>query len=91
MHATKFNAGNPSDSLETQSIKVLYKSCVLSPDELTVVRIKEHHLLFYKSGEGGGGLSPPTEESGGLKPPHPPASAAYEHKTMIRFYARQRS
>ena len=30
--------GNPTDSLETQRIKVLYKIVFLSPDELIVVK-----------------------------------------------------
>ena len=38
MHTAKLNAGNPTDSLETQSIKVLCKNSVLSPNELTVVK-----------------------------------------------------
>ena len=39
MHTAKLNGGNPTaDSLETQSIKVLCKNSVLSPNELTVVK-----------------------------------------------------
>ena len=45
-HTTKLNAGNPTDSLETQSIKVLCKIEFLSPDELTVVKINKRKLFI---------------------------------------------
>ena len=67
-HTTKLNIGNPTDSLETQSIKVLPKIEFLSPDEFTVVKIKESHLLFYKSG----GAKPPHKKSEGSQPLQPP-------------------
>ena len=39
MHTAKLNGDNPTaDSLETQSIQVLCKNSVLSPNELTVVK-----------------------------------------------------
>ena len=39
MHTAKLNGGNPTaDSLETQSIQVLCKNSVLSPNELTMVK-----------------------------------------------------
>ena len=39
MHTAKLNGGSPTaDSLKTQSIKVLCKNSVLSPNELTVVK-----------------------------------------------------
>lgn len=39
-HACSKIAANPTDSLETQSIKVLYKN-VLRPDDLTMVKQKK--------------------------------------------------
>ena len=60
-HTTKLNTGNPIN---------LYKIEFLSPDELTVVKIKKSYLLFYKSG--GGGLSPLTKKVEGLSTPSPP-------------------
>ena len=39
-HTAKLNAGNPTDSLETQSIKVLHKNSVFKfyYNELTVIK-----------------------------------------------------
>jgi len=36
--AAKLNTGIPTDLMETQSIKVLYKIVFLSPDELTTAK-----------------------------------------------------
>jgi len=39
-HACSKSAGNPTHSLKTQSIQVLYKN-VLRPDDLTMVKPKK--------------------------------------------------
>ena len=67
-----FNAGKPTNSLETQSIKVLYKNNVFKSWWVNCVKIKESYLLFYKSGRGRKGAVRPSQKEwggGGLRPP----------------------
>ena len=78
------NAGNPTDSLETQSINVLYGYSVSTSWWVDRGKIKESYLLFYKCG-GAGGLPPPPPHTHTASPLPPPM---WYHND-VRFIVRE--
>ena len=81
---SKINAENPTDSLETQSIKFLYKNSVFKSSRVDCGTIQKSYLLSYESG--GGGLCPHKKKVAGpegpLALPPPPLPLPIKEKQL---------